>query len=123
MEKTPTKASTVYTTGMFVYSDETDVVPATTSTQNNIRGILQESKASAANTNEVHMLVPNSTAATFYGDVTGTLTKAMEGDQFDFAAGGLTVAQATSTYDVLTLVKFISASKGIFKLNVLHGKD
>lgn len=122
MVKAPTKANTTYTTGMFVYNDGTDNVPATTTTQGNVLGILQESKTSANNTNDIYMLVPNSPNSTFFADGgAGTLTKAMEGDQFDFAANGLTIDQGASTYDTVTLMKYISATKGIFKLNTTFG--
>ena len=124
MIKLPTKANTTYTEGMFVYNDGTDNVPVTTTTQGNVLGILQESKASAANTNDINMLVPNSPNSLFKSTGgSGTLTKAMEGDQFDFAAGGLTVAQAATTYDTVTLMKFIDATTGIFKLNTTFGVE
>lgn len=121
--KVPTKASVTYAAGMFMYNDETDNVPVATSTQNNLLGIALEAKASSSTTTDIHVLVPNSAMSTFKADASGTLTKAMEGDQFDFASGGTQVAQAASTYDTVSLVKFISASKGIFRLNQLHGKD
>lgn len=123
MIKVPTKASVTYTAGMMLYNDETDNVPVATTTQNNLLGIAQEAKASSSATTDIHVLIPASESSTFYGDVTGTLTKAMVGDQFDFASGALTVAQAASTYDTVSLVKFISASKGVFRFNNLHGKD
>lgn len=107
---------------MFVYNDGTDNVPVTTTTQGNVIGIIQQDKASSDTAaTKKSVLVPNSVNSLFYGDVTGTLTAAMEGDQFDFHSDGLTVAQAASTYDTVTLIKFISASKGIFKLNYTFG--
>ena len=123
MIKLNTKTTTAYVAGGFLYNDETDNVPATTTSQNNLLGICQEAKTAAdTGTQDLHILVPNSTNSTFHSLVTGTLTKAMEGDQFDFASD-VAIAQATSTYDVVTLVKFIDATHGIFKLNILHGKD
>jgi len=124
MIKLPKKAAVTYTLGMFIYNDETDNVPVTTTSQNNLLGIVAASYASSATTTDIYMWVPNSVNSTFYADGgSGTLTKAMEGDQFDFAADGLSIAQAASIYDTVTLVKFINASTGIFTLNVLHGKD
>lgn len=124
MVKMPRKAQVTYTQGMFIYNDETDNIPVTTTTQNHIKGIVQKSYDSSASTEDIYVLVPNSVNSTFYADGgAGTLTKAMEGDQFDFAAGGLTIDQAASTYDTVELVKFINATTGVFKLNVLHGKD
>jgi len=120
--KLPTKLNTTYTKGMFVYHDGTDLVPATTTTQSNVVGILAESKASAANTNKIAVIVPNSPNAKFFADGgSGTLTAAQEGALFDFASGGLTIDQAASTYDTVQLVKYISATKGVFKLNYTLG--
>ena len=122
--KVPTKASVTYSAGMMIYSDATDNVPTTTTSQNNIIGIAKEAKASSSTTTSIHVLVPTSAAATFKSTGgSGTLTKAMEGDQFDFASGGLTVAQAASTYDTVQLVKFIDASTGIFRLNTTYGVE
>jgi hypothetical protein len=124
MRKIPTKAEVTYTAGMWIYNDETDNVPVTTTTQNNLIGIAQESKASSSTTTDIHVLCPVADSSTFYGEESaGTFTKAMEGDQFDFDSTGLYIDQSTSTYDTVELVKFISATKGIFKLNTLHGKD
>jgi hypothetical protein len=120
--KFPTKASVTYSAGMFIYNDATDNVPATTTTQSNVIGIAKEAKASSSTTTSIHVLVPTSEACTFKATgCSGTLTKALEGDQFDFASGGLTVAQGASTYDTVQLVKFIDASTGIFRLNPTRG--
>jgi hypothetical protein len=122
--KLPTKASTTYTQGMFLYQDETDMVPCATTSQNNLIGIAKEAKASTSATTSIHVHVPTSPWCTFRSTGgSGTLTKAQEGDQFDFASTGLTIAQAASTYDPVILVKYISATEGVFRLNVLHGKD
>lgn len=118
----PRKAAVTYTKGMFIYNDGTDNVPVTTTTQGNALGIVQASYDSSTSTADMYVLIPNSPNATFTADGgSGTLTKAMEGDQFDFAADGLSVAQAASTYDTVTLVKFNTASKGVFKLNTTYG--
>jgi len=122
--KAPKKAAVTYTAGMIIYNDATDNVPATTTTQQNILGILKETVASSAATTAIHIAAPQSVGCTFYGDLTSgeSITKANEGDPFDFASGGLTVS-TTSTYDVVTLVKFISSSKGVFKLNYTTGVE
>ena len=123
MVKLPTKTTTAYVAGGFVYNDGTDNVPATTTTQGNVIGICQEAKAVGVTaTTKLHMLVPNSPNSTFHSLVTGTLTAAMEGDQFDFASD-VAIAQAASTYDTVTLVKFIDATHGIFKLNTTYGVE
>jgi len=123
MVKLPTKTTTAYVVGGFVYNDGTNNVPATTTTQGNVVGICQEAKAVGdTGTQDLHILVPNSPNSTFKGTVTGTLTKAMEGQQFDFASD-VAIAQATSTYDTVTLVKFINATTGVFKLNTTFGVE
>lgn len=119
----PTKTATTYTAGMLVYNDNTDNVPATTTTQQNILGIAKEDKASAASSVTIMLLVPSGTDCTMNASATGTLTAAMVGDQFDIASGGLSVAQAASTYDTVTLTKFISASEGEFALNYTTGVE
>jgi len=124
MTKLNTKTTTAYVAGGMLYNDGTDNVPATTTTQGNVCGICQEAKAVGdTGTQDLHVLVPNSPNSTFYCDnVSGTLTKAMEGDQFDFASD-VQIAQAASTYDTVTLVKFITSSSGIFKLNTTYGVE
>ena len=120
--KIPTKASTVYLVNEMVYSDGTDNVPVTTTTLQNILGICKEAKASDSTTTSISILVPTSPIATFYGDVKSgeTITKADEGALFDFSSTGLTIS-TTSTYDAVMLVKFLSSSKGVFKLNTSYG--
>jgi hypothetical protein len=122
MVKLPAKAATTYTVGMFVYNDNTDNVPTVAATQCNLKGIVQEYRASSTSTADIHVLVPNSLSSTFYGDMTAgeTLSKANEGDPFDFGADGITIS-TTSTYDTVVLEKFISTTKGIFRLNTTYG--
>ena len=118
----PTKAAVTYTAGMMLYNDATDNVPTVAAAQQNIKGIAKEAVASAATTTSIAVLVPLSASSTFYGDMVSgeTITSAGVGDQFDFSSTGLTIS-TTSTYDAVTLVKFISSSKGIFKLNLTTG--
>jgi len=120
MKKIPRKAATTYTAGDFIYNDGTDNVPVTTTTQGNQIGIVVKSYDSSTSTEDMYVLCPTSPFSTFYADVTGTLTKDMEGDQFDWADAA-SVDQATSTYDAVTLDKFTSSSKGIFRLNYTFG--
>lgn len=121
--KVPTAASTTYSAGMFVYNDGSDVVPTATSTQVGALGIAMEAKASSSSTTDIHVLVPNTPMSTFYADCSGTLTKGLVGDFFDFASGGTQVAQGASTYDTVQLIKFISSSKGVFRLNPTYGVE
>ena len=121
--KIPTKTTTAYAIGDMTYNDGTDNIPVTTTTQGNIQGIVKEAKSvSDESTDSISVLIPTSPACTFKATTTGTLTKAMEGDQFDFATA-TTIAQATSTYDAVTLVKFIDATTGIYKLNYTFGVE
>lgn len=123
MDKFPTKAQVTYAVGDMIYNDGTDNVIVATTTQGNVIGIAQEAKSSSSTTTSISVLVPNSPNSKFKAtNGTGTLTKAMEGDQFDFATAS-TIAQATSTYDVVSLVSFIDASTGIFKLNTTYGVE
>jgi hypothetical protein len=123
MIKVPTKASVTYTAGMMIYNDGTDNVPTTTTTQVGVIGIAQEAKASSSATTDIHVLVPNTPMSTFYADFAGTLTKAHVGDQFDFAAGGLTATQAVSTYDTVQVVKFLASDKAVCRLNPTYGVE
>lgn len=122
--KVPTKAEVTYTAGMMLYNDGTNNVPCADATQQNVRGIAKEAKASSSTTVSISVLAPQSVGCTFYADVdTGeAITKANEGTPFDFSTGGVTISTA-STYDAVTLVKYISANKGIFKLNYTTGVE
>ena len=53
-------------------------------------------------------------------DVDGTLTKALEGTTMDLS-NAESVNQAATSKNVVTLIKFISASEGIFMINSLVG--
>lgn len=121
-QKFPTKASTEYDPGMMIYSDGTDNVPVTTTTLQNILGISKEDKASSSTTVSISILVPSSPSCTFFGDMKSgeTIAKADEGQLFDFSSTGLTIS-TTSTYDAVMLVRYISTTKGIFKLNTAYG--
>ena len=53
-------------------------------------------------------------------DVDGTLTAALEGTKMDLS-NAESVNQAATSKNVVTLIKFISASEGIFMINSLVG--
>jgi len=120
--KMPTKASVTYTAGMFLYNDGTDNVITVAAAQLNMLGIANEAKDNDANTTSISVRVPQSIGCTFLGDMVSgeTLSKGNEGDVFDFAAGGLTIS-TTSTYDVVQLVRYVSTTQGIFRLNQTTG--
>lgn len=117
----PTKASTTYLQGQFLYDDGTDIVPAVSTTEN-IYGITMQAKASAANTNPLSVLIPRSPECQFYSDVSGTLTAAMVGRTFDLL-DSQTVNQAATTYKPVVCAKFISATAGEFSINYTKGAD
>lgn len=122
VRRTPAKGSTTYTAGAFISNDGTNDVMVTAQTQQYIRGILLESKTNAASTTtSLSFQAPLSAESTFYGDVTtGTLAATDIGKAFDFDANGTGVT-TTSTYKPVTLVKYISSTKGVFKLNLTTG--
>lgn len=121
--KIPTKASTTYTAGMMLYNDGTNDVPTVDATLQNLRGICLESKANTAATTSISIQVPTSSQSTFLADMESgeSLAVANVGAPFDFATGGVNISTASS-YDPVTLVKYISASKGVFKFNTSTGK-
>ena len=123
VKRTPTKASTTYTAGAFIANDLTNDVMATVATQQYIRGILVESKTNAAATTpSIGFQCPTSPNCTFYGDMKSgeVLAAANVGAAFDFDSTGLAVS-TTTTYKPLTLVRFISTTKGEFELNTTYG--
>lgn len=122
--RTPTKASTTYTAGMLIYNDGTNDVPAATTTQQNIRGIALESKASTSATTHISIAAPRGADCTFYADMVSgeTLAATDPGKPMDISSTALTVS-TTSTYDTLTLVKYISSTQGMFKLNYTTGVE
>lgn len=121
-ESIPTKSGTAYVAGELLYNDGTDTVPATTTTEV-LSGFVVEAKASAANTNPIIIRVPKSVDATFYADIgTGTLTADDVGKSFDLASS-TTIDATANTESAVTLVKFISSTRGEFKFNYQLGTD
>lgn len=122
VQKTPSKASTTYTAGGMITNDGTNDVMATAQTQQYIRGILIEGKTNAAATTpSLSFHAPLSPESTFYGEMTtGTLSATDVGKPFDFDANGVGIT-TTTTYKPVQLVKYISSTKGVFKLNWTTG--
>jgi len=116
VHRTPTKAQVTYTEGMMLINDATNDVPVTAQSQFGLRGIVVDAKASSAATTHISLQVPTSPSCTFYGDMTTgeTLDPANVGVSYDFAAGALTVS-TNNTYRPVTLVKYISTTKGEFQ--------
>lgn len=120
------RASQAFTANTLVerHSDGT-ITPCTSSTAANIKGVILKTIASTdsdyASTTLVPVLVPLNPETLFEVDVTtGTLAASSEGLKFDLtdAAG---VNQSATTNKVMLCEKYISASKGLFKICGLAG--
>ena len=118
-EHYPKKASTAFTVGMWVTWDGSGAVePVTaTTTPEEFVGICKEAvSASDATNNKILISVPDDVARFECDDVDGTLTAAMVGSTYDMTDAN-SVNVAASVVDAVRVVKFISATKGIFRLN------
>lgn len=115
----PTKGSTAVVEGAAMTNDGTNNVVVTSATRY-VTGITRQASTSGAADRELVMAIPRGQDCTFEATVTGTLTKAMEGTSMDFSTA-VVIAQATATHSPVTLVKFISATKGLFKFNYITG--
>lgn len=121
-EVIPTKSGTAYVAGELIYHDGTDNVPATPTTEV-LKGFVVEAKAAAANTNPIVIRVPKSLDATFYAEIgNGTIAATDVGKSFDLSSSTTINASATDEVPV-TLVRFISSTKGEFKFNYQQGTD
>jgi hypothetical protein len=121
-------ASTVLVAGGLV-TLVSGALAKSSSTSNVITGVCLETRASTdsdyatAKNILVDLLGPNSLV--FCDNVTGTLTKAMEGQFFKLSSTAGVVADAGTATDtpaaalVLELVTFVSATAGYFKVNGL----
>jgi len=118
----PKIASTVFTNGGLVYADGSGAIQPADATAGDIFGIILKTIAATDDDYASTTRVP--IQKIYAGDVieadvtTGTLTAAMVGNQYDLTdANGVDVT-ATSKL-VVTCVGFISASKGLFKINAI----
>ena len=123
----PSAASTVLSANGLVLQTA-GVLAKAASTDSLISGICLEERATTdadyATARDVLVDVLDENA-TIEGDVTGTLTAAMEGKFLKLSSTAGLVADAATATDtpatglVLQLVQYISATKGIFKVNAL----
>jgi len=118
----PKIASTVFTNGGLVYADGSGAVQPADATSGDHIGIIL--KTTAATDDDYASTTSVPIQKVYEGDIleadvsTGTLTAAMVGNRYDLTdANGVDVS-ATSKL-VVTCVGFISASKGLFKLNAI----
>lgn len=115
----PKKASTVFTKNSLVYFDGSGAITPAMATSGDHIGMVLKSVAAtdsdyAANT-LIAVEVPQDKLCIFEADATG-LTAALVGTTMDLT-DALTVNGAASAKKVVTLVKYLSATKGRFVLN------
>ena len=117
----PKKASTAFVNGDLVYADGSGAIQPADSTSGDHIGVIQKTVVSTdddyADNTSVPVLVPTENTL-FEVDVdTGTaLTTAMVGNRYDLTdANSLNVGGTSKK--VVTIVKYISATKAIVKIN------
>lgn len=113
-------ASTAFTNGNLVASSSGYLIPATSSTTNNI-GIGQRTVAASdsdyATASFYPVLVPrNGLDSLMVGTATATATAAQAGTFVDLTDAGAVNTGASST-KVIWFAKYLSATKGIFAIN------
>ena len=116
------KESVTYTAGDLVYHLQSDpgyAIPGDSTSGNHfgvMLGGIDNTAANFAYTNEkIAVLVP-SEGAIFEADVSGTLATTKVGEYWDLSYAGTVNAAATAKVVVLC-VGYISATKGLFKIN------
>lgn len=123
LEWLPKAASTAMTYGALAKMDGSGHVVNGNATSGDHVGIIMRKVVStdddyALNSKvPVQMLDPNDVIE---ADVTGTLTTAQVGNRMDLTAAADTVNAAASAKGVVTCVGFISATKGLFKVNAMQ---
>jgi|TARA_Y100000310_G_scaffold140332_2_gene139711 hypothetical protein len=114
-----TKTAVLYSPGMVVYSDGTNIIPAVAATED-ILGIVDEEKLAAdTSTKRIKILVPRDSSALMEGDVgTGTPTAANEGIlcDLDDTYPSTKVDVSSTTESCLRLEKFISSTVCLFSI-------
>lgn len=119
IEKYPNAISNAYSNNALVYPDGSGAVIPADATSGNHIGITKESinssdpRYSVAGKIHVDVLDDNDI---FEADVTGTLTTAMVGTYLDLS-DSLTVNAGATSKQVVLCVGYISATKGLFKIN------
>lgn len=119
IEYFPKTASTALANGALVASTSGQLIAGTATTAAHV-GILLKKVASTdadyASTTMVPVMVPSQDAI-FEGDATG-LTAALVNTTMDLT-DSVTVNGAADSHHAVTLVGYISATKGLFKINSL----
>jgi len=121
VEYIPKTASTAIANGAIISSSSGQAIPGTSTTSSHV-GIcirkIASTDADYASTTEIPYIVPSQDAI-FEGDATG-LTAALVDTTMDLT-DSLTVNGAANSHKAVTLVKYISATKGWFKINSTKG--
>jgi len=118
----PVTASTAITKQKLVAWSSGKLIEATSTTPSyNIAGVLKHTIASTdsdyATSRLVEVEVPVEKFVVWEADVTSGLATSSLGNYYDLTDGGH-VATTASTYDIVQCVKYISATKGWFILNI-----
>lgn len=121
VEYYPKAASTVFTNGALVYADGSGAIIPADSTSGDHLGIIMKSVAATdadyASNTIVPVLVPKDDCV-FEATVTGTFTTACIGNRYDLSDSLVVNVDGTSK-KVVTCVGYISATKGLFKINAM----
>lgn len=121
IEYYPKTASTAIANGALVSTTSGFLVPATNATASHVGVCLKKvasTDADYASTTMIPVMVPSQDAI-FEADATG-LSTALVDTTMDLT-DSLTVNGAASSHDAVLLVKYISATKGWFKINSTKG--
>jgi hypothetical protein len=115
----PKKASTAFNNGDLVYPDGSGAIQPADSTSGNHLGIILKDVAATDDDYASTTLVPLQELGEddiFEATVTGTLTAAMVGSFYDLSDAH-TVNVGAQSKKVVLCVGYISATKGLFKIN------
>lgn len=118
----PKKASTAFAVGDLVYADGSGAIQPADSTSGDHIGIIQKKVTATdsdyASTTLVPVLVPQADTMWLADVGTGTLTAAMVGSRYDLKDENELDVSATAK-KVVTIEKFVSASKAIVTINAM----
>ena len=115
----PKKASTAFNNGDLVYPDGSGAIQPADSTSGNHLGIILKDVAATDDDYAATTKVPVQELGeddVFEATVTGTLTTAMVGNFYDLS-NAYTVNVGAQSKKVVLCVGYISATKGLFKIN------
>lgn len=117
----PKAASTEINNGAILSTSSGQAIPGTSTTSSHIGISLRKvssTDADYASTTEIPYIIPSQDAI-FEADATG-LTAALVDTTMDLTDSG-TVNGAADTHHAVVLVKYISATKGWFRINSIKG--